>query len=97
MIKRGIVQFKCCKFFVIYWEKHTMSIVRLGKTYQVCATCALWNGPRQVEESGITFNNRNSGTCSGTSFENWKMGATSTCLHWTPLAEPAIQGIPAHV
>ncbi|MDD2320695.1 MAG: hypothetical protein PHO83_11660 [Geobacteraceae bacterium] len=59
-----------------------MSIVRLGKTYQVCATCAFWQGPRQTEESCFVFNNRDTGLCCGSSFKDWSMGATSTCLQW---------------
>lgn len=74
-----------------------MSIVRMGKTYQVCATCAFWKGPREAEEGCFVFNNRDSGICNGVCFKDWKMGATSTCLHWSPLAEPAKQGVPTRI
>jgi hypothetical protein len=59
-----------------------MSMVRLGKTYQVCATCAFWKGPRQTEDGCFVFNNRDTGLCCGSSFKDWSMGATSTCLQW---------------
>lgn len=64
-----------------------MSIVRFNKTYKVCATCAYWRGMRQAENGSIVFNNRDTGICGGTSFKDWNMGATSTCVHWQCLAE----------
>ncbi len=73
-----------------------MSVVRLGKNYQLCATCDFWHGPREPREDCFVFDNRDSGTCSGPSFKDWKMGATSTCLHWTPFVEPVKKGVPTH-
>jgi len=59
-----------------------MSIVRFDKSYKVCATCTFWKGKRQTENGYVEFNNRDAGTCSGTAFKDWSMGATSTCLEW---------------
>jgi len=39
-------------------------------------------GKRQTENGYVEFNNRDAGTCSGTAFKDWSMGATSTCLEW---------------
>lgn len=65
-----------------------MGTVLLNKTYQVCATCAFWSGPREILGEDISFNNRDNGICGGASFTGWRMGAISTCTCWELWREP---------
>jgi hypothetical protein len=65
-----------------------MGIVQLNRTYQVCATCAFWSGPREILGEDVSFNNRDSGICGGSSFNGWHMGAISTCTFWETCRQP---------
>jgi len=62
-----------------------MALVQLNRTYQACATCAFWGGPREIRAEEVSFNNRDSGICGGASFNGWRMGAISTCTYWEAL------------
>lgn len=59
-----------------------MAIVQMGGSYKVCATCAFWDGAREIRDDEVVCNNRDSGTCRGPSFNGWRMGAVSTCTSW---------------
>ena len=59
-----------------------MALVQLNRTYQACATCALWSGPRELRGEEVFCNNRDNGICGGSSFNGWRMGAISTCTYW---------------
>jgi len=59
-----------------------MSIVQIGGSYRVCATCAFWEGAREVRQDEVVCNNRDNGVCRGSSFSGWRMSAISTCTSW---------------
>jgi len=65
-----------------------MARVLLSRTYQACASCALWSGPREVLGDEISINNRDNGICRGASFSGWRMSAISTCTFWECWREP---------
>lgn len=59
-----------------------MSIVQMGSNYKVCATCANWDGNREMRLGEVVCNNRDNGLCRGEAFSGWRMGAISTCTSW---------------
>lgn len=59
-----------------------MGIVQMGGSHRICATCAFWEGEREVRQSEVVCNNRDTGLCRGASFPGWRMGAISTCISW---------------